>query len=1717
MGSSIVCLRARVGTPQEYLYGGNNIVLPLLLDLKETVFLNIKPQLFTMWLQLALSAVLVTVVSSQGTASQEENCLLDSSAGCSFARIPEYMIIAPRRIRPRQVFQVFASILHMEYYMEYVHVHVSIIRDDTEYAGSVIRFDRPSSRILQLQMPSSAQEGNYKLRVEGRLEESDMGNIWENETDIELYNKQASLFMQMSRPLYRQGQMVHFRVIPILPNMMPKYGSMIIYIDDPSGFPVRRWQGLQTNAGGIVSQSFQLSDQPNYGTWHIRVNAFGTTYKHPFIVEEFWEPRFDVNVSVPPYMMIMKDLDSKIKGVVLANHTSGRPCKGNASISVFFRPREDVWNSSSGWTKPYYDALRDTSRKSGLPMSMPDYMPVKDVRVKDYHMYFPYHYKFIDYFDGRIDFQYSIRQLLDIAVQYTRDSADFISQNNQVVQLLENSEFVFFVNITDWYSGLNRTGWAGTIMFDSKIKLKFVGGAIRTFKPNSMMKVQVAVSKYDGTPVIGGSVTINDEITHTGESNSRYLSGPQTRSLKKGIAEFEYTLGPNAVSMTLEASYDDGGKTYQGGQEAYQNPQYEKYEVEPITMRAWRYYSPSNSYITIMTSTDYPKVNEFMIFHVRTTTFVPRIYYQVIAQSNIIIGDELEMTSNQKTFAVALSREMVPTARIVVFYIRQPEELVVDVLNFFVDGTGQNQVKLEINRGKDFSRDTIEFNAYADPGSYVAFSGMLLDLYSRGLSDGITENKLIDELMTYDSASNSSYKQLWRVSDTEFEYNFFHGYDYGVDATTSFDNAGLVVLTDARIPRIFNEYHCRKREEGGPQMPCFTAKEGDCFLPSEQCNGVVDGCPNDGADEWGCPEEPMVETHDSPLDRVSRVMRFFDNSSWAWQEIFVKPNGRVDFRVDVPKYPLSWVINGISVSRDLGLGIMRQPVRYDAARYMYIQVEHPTHIIRGEQIGVRVTVFNYWYDDDYLEVLITMHGGPDTEFVTVGNMGVVSSYSPTTHKGDHQTIVFLEPGESKDIYMPIMPDKRLVRGKLTFRVSATCFMEKDEYVGTMYVAPDGVINYYHTPYLIDLIRYGSIKIPEFEVPVEEQFRELEVRENKYVPESGVATMSLFGDIVTPGFFEDYLNAENILHRPYGGGEMIAFNFAYNLYTLFFMKASEQLDPEQLSKSLKEMNIALQRILGYMNATDGSMKMFRDDDTPSLWLTAFVAKIVHEANFGEWERDFFIPRDLINKMVLYICSRQNKTSGAFEPLPGDITYDRKMTSLKSLKTDMLRAHPIPLTAYILIALYETMDVSGEAANLVVPARRNAAEFLYNSIDEIDEVFHLAITTYALSLSGKPAPWDKLWEMRRNDSDFVYFADKKVYQNPSDFLNTVRYIKPRQELMNDAYAVQTTAYAMMAHIETNQGFKYEREMMMSWINEMRNSIGGFASTQDTILAMEAMYKFTQKDPHRNEFKLETMMVSTTTPPWQAMFTLLKENYIRLIKASLPADRVFGFVSPSSQGTGRAMLQLTTTVNVEFPWLLKTPQRDLEGDGEVIKFFDLYVQRLWFGGRNDSILEMENCVSWVYTNRSLTSGLAVLEVDIPTGYIVMNDTLRNYVRSGIVPNLKRAEFYGRKVVYYFDYLGTGETCVFFRADRWYPVANATIQHRMRVYDYYEPGMHNTTMYTTKNLFLLNICFVCGSYQCPYCPYFNTATLASAGLNFLFFLAAVFLVQRLLLRNSR
>ena len=52
------------------------------------------------------------------------------------------------------------------------------------------------------------------------------------------------------------------------------------------------------------------------------------------------------------------------------------------------------------------------------------------------------------------------------------------------------------------------------------------------------------------------------------------------------------------------------------------------------------------------------------------------------------------------------------------------------------------QVKAEVNLGKDFTRDSVEIRGECDPGSYMAFAAMPLDIYARGLNDGLTEYRV---------------------------------------------------------------------------------------------------------------------------------------------------------------------------------------------------------------------------------------------------------------------------------------------------------------------------------------------------------------------------------------------------------------------------------------------------------------------------------------------------------------------------------------------------------------------------------------------------------------------------------------------------------------------------------------------------------------------------------------------------------------------------------------------------------------------------------------------------------------------------------------------------------------------------------------------------------------------------------------------------------------
>jgi hypothetical protein len=91
---------------------------------------------------------------------------------------------------------------------------------------------------------------------------------------------------------------------------------------------------LQSNFGA-VSLNYALSDQPTFGEWTIRVTAQGQTEEEHFHVEEYYQTRFEVNVTMPAFYF---DSDDFIHGTVMANYTSGAPVRGNLTLKATFKP-----------------------------------------------------------------------------------------------------------------------------------------------------------------------------------------------------------------------------------------------------------------------------------------------------------------------------------------------------------------------------------------------------------------------------------------------------------------------------------------------------------------------------------------------------------------------------------------------------------------------------------------------------------------------------------------------------------------------------------------------------------------------------------------------------------------------------------------------------------------------------------------------------------------------------------------------------------------------------------------------------------------------------------------------------------------------------------------------------------------------------------------------------------------------------------------------------------------------------------------------------------------------------------------------------------------------------------------------------------------------------------------------------------------------------------
>ena len=249
------------------------------------------------------------------------------------------------------------------------------------------------------------------------------------------------------------------------------------------------------------------------------------------------------------------------------------------------------------------------------------------------------------------------------------------------------------------------------------------------------------------------------------------------------------------------------------------------------------------------------------------------------------------------------------------------------------------------------------------------------------------------------------------------------------------------------------------------------------------------------------------------------------------------------------------------------------------------------------------------------------------------------------------------------------------------------------------------------------------------------------------------------------------------------------------------------------------------------------------------------------------------------------------------------------------------------------------------------------------------------------------------------------------------------------LNDALAVEGTGYALLSLFQLEGGgITIIQDEIVKWLNTMRLGVGGFISTVDTIVALEALVMYSY---HNNVKDLTKMTVTVDLPDSNITehFPISREGVSKGHSIDIP--NVYGTINLFAAGRGQALAQLDLTWGVDV---------EARRDKAPKECFDLKIKE-FYNGRNKSEIVTKSCFRWTCTDESEESGSAMLVVDIPSGYIMLQPDGNKVVRSAVIPQMRDSDVTKPgKTIWYFDHIPSYTQCFDHTVRRYFPVANIT-----------------------------------------------------------------------------
>ena len=693
---------------------------------------------------------------------------------------------------------------------------------------------------------------------------------------------------------------------------------------------------------------------------------------------------------------------------------------------------------------------------------------------------------------------------------------------------------------------------------------------------------------------------------------------------------------------------------------------------------------------------------------------------------------------------------------------------------------------------------------------------------------------------------------------------------------------------------------------------------------------------------------------DAGLAEVSRVRQFFPET-WLWTETLTDQDGNASVSADAPDSITTWKLRAVAMSAEHGLGIAEADLR--VFQPFFLSVDLPYAAVRGERFPVRVALYNYADADQ--EFRVELESSDDFELMD-----------------DPSKTVAVAAGDLGGVEFDI---RLTALGNVPLRVSARGANFADAVVKEILVEPEGVRR--------EIVE-NMILSPDddLEIPV--------AAPAIAVPGSARTTVALSGSHLS----QTIDGLESLLRMPFGCGEQNMILFAPNVFVARYLLETGQSKPEIMAKAERLMMTGYQRQLTYRRA-DGSFSAFGDQDqSGSLWLTAFVLK-----TFAQADGLIYMDDAVLSDAARWILDHQ-RADGSFAPV-GFLHHQELLGGLRGNAA---------LTAYVATALIEAGERDGA---------RSAVAYLESELDAMDDdAYALALSSYALALADSPRASDareRLMEMSRSDDNGLYWSASL----------------PETYFAGSSADVETTGYALLALLET--GDRISAASAARWLVSQRNALGGYASTQDTVVGLQALIRSAALA--RSDVNAA---VSLSTPGgWS--------REIRIDAANSDVTHIIEIPNSESvriavEGSGEVVAQLVNRFNIP------------ETDAPPVDAFSIEVNYDADDVAVDDRIAITADVRFTPPVPA-DAGMVVVDIAIPTGFAPVAETVTALVESR--PNIKRHETAGRKVIFYIEDMTPSETvrlqfdAVALHPVRAQPAASA-------VYSYYTPAWRAETL---------------------------------------------------------